>query len=141
LFVCDEVQTGFGRTGRMFAFEHAGVTPDVIIMAKGLGSGMPISGIGASHELMSALPIGSHGGTYGGNALAASAALATVEVMCEEDLPGRAAALGEHLMNGLKELQAEYPVLGDVRGRGLMIGCEFMRDGQADKATTKAVQT
>ncbi len=140
LFVCDEVQTGFGRTGKMFAFEHADIVPDVLIMAKGLGSGMPISGVAASRALMDKWAVGSHGGTYGGGALAAAAALATVQVMREEGLPARAAAMGDHLMDGLKELQAEYPVMGDVRGRGLMIGCEFTRDGHADKATTKAVQ-
>lgn len=140
LFACDEVQTGFGRTGTFWAFEQAGVTPDVIIMAKGLGSGVPISGIGASRALMEMWGPGSHGGTYGGGALAAAAALATIEVMRAEDLPGNAARMGAHLMDGLRELQAEYPVMGDVRGRGLMIGVEFARDGQPDKTTTKAVQ-
>lgn len=140
LFICDEVQTGFGRTGRMFAFEHADIVPDVLIMAKGLGSGLPISGIGAARTLMEKWAVGSHGGTYGGNALAAAGALATVQVMRDEGLPANAAKMGDHLMEGLKELQAEYPVMGDVRGLGLMIGCEFTRDGHADKTTTKAVQ-
>jgi 4-aminobutyrate aminotransferase len=140
LFVCDEVQTGFGRTGKMFAFEHSDIVPDVLIMAKGLGSGMPISGVAASRALMEKWAVGSHGGTYGGGALAAAAALATVQVMREEGLPQRAAAMGAQLMDGLKELQAEYPVMGDVRGHGLMIGCEFTRHDHADKATTKAVQ-
>lgn len=140
LFVCDEVQTGFGRTGAFWAFEHAGVTPDIIIMAKGLGSGVPISAIGASRALMEKWTPGSHGGTYGGGALVAAAALATIEVMRDEDLPGNAARMGAYLMDGLRELQAEYPVMGDVRGRGLMVGVEFTRNGQADKATAKAVQ-
>lgn len=140
LYVMDEVQTGFGRTGRMFGFEHAGITPDVMIMAKGLGSGVPISAIGASRALMEKWTAGSHGGTYGGNALAAAAGVATIGVLRDEDLPGNAARQGQKLMDGLKELQAEYPMIGDVRGRGLMVGVEFTRDGQPDKDTTKAVQ-
>lgn len=140
MFVCDEVQTGFGRTGKMFAYEHADIVPDILIMAKGLGSGVPISAVAAPRALMERWQTGSHGGTYGGNALATAAALATVQVLQDEGLPGNAAAMGEHLMNGLLELQAEFPVIGDVRGRGLMIGVEFTRDGHADKTTTKAVQ-
>lgn len=140
LLVMDEVQTGFGRTGKMFAFEHSGVTPDIIVMAKGLGSGVPISGVGASRALMDKWAIGSHGGTYGGNALAAAAAAATIDVLREEDLPGNAAKQGARLVEGLQALQAEFPVIGDVRGRGLMVGVEFTRGGHADKDTTKAVQ-
>ena len=140
LLVLDEVQTGFGRTGTMFEFEQSGVTPDIMVMAKGLGSGVPISGIGASRALMEKWAIGSHGGTYGGNALTAAAAVATIHVLRDEDLPGNAAQRGAQLMDGLRALQAEFPVIGDVRGRGLMVGVEFWRDGHADKDTTKAVQ-
>ncbi len=140
LFIADEVQTGFGRTGKLFCFEHAEIEPDIIIMAKGLGSGMPISGVAASRALMDRWPVGSHGGTYGGGALAAAAAVATIQVMREEDLPANAAEQGVRLTHGLKRLQREYPVLGDVRGPGLMIGCEFTRDGQPDAATASAVQ-
>lgn len=141
LLVMDEVQTGFGRTGRLFCFEHAGIVPDIIIMAKGLGSGMPISAIASTAEIMGRWKPGSHGGTYGGGALAAAAGLATVQTMTDEDLPGNAARMGERLMDGLSELQGRYPVIGDVRGRGLMIATEFTAPGrQPDKATTKAVQ-
>ena len=140
LLIFDEVQTGFGRTGTMFAFEQSGVTPDILIMAKGLGSGVPISGIGAPRALMDQWAAGSHGGTYGGNALAAAAAVATIQVLREEDLPGNAARRGTQLMEGLKALQAEFPLIGDVRGRGLMVGTEFWRNGHADKDATKAVQ-
>jgi 4-aminobutyrate aminotransferase len=140
MFVADEVQTGFARTGKMFCYEYAGITPDIIIMAKGLGSGVPISAVGSSREIMEKWTIGSHGGTYGGNALAAAAAVATIQVMRDEDLPGNATKEGAHLVSGLRNLQEEYPTIGDVRGRGLMIGVEFTRDGQPDKATTKAVQ-
>lgn len=141
LFVCDEVQTGFGRTGKFWGFQHSGITPDIIIMAKGLGSGVPISAVGARRDLMASWKPGTHGGTYGGGALMTAAALETVRVMQDEDLPGHAAWMGQYLMDGLKDLQAEYPVMGDVRGPGLMIGVEFTRNAQADKATTKAVQT
>jgi 4-aminobutyrate aminotransferase len=125
LFVADEVQTGFGRTGAMWAIQHTDLQPDIMIMAKGLGSGVPISAVGASRALMERWTVGSHGGTYGGNALAAAAAVATIEVMQSEDLPGNAARVGAHVMNGLRAIQAEFPhIIGDVRGRGLMIGVE-----------------
>ena len=141
MYVIDEVQTGFGRTGKMFGFEHAGIVPDILIMAKGLGSGVPISAVGASRALMEKWPPGTHGGTYGGNALAAAAGVATIGVMRDEDLPGNAARVGSRMMDGLKELQAEYPIIGDVRGRGLMVGVEFANSqGQPDKDTAKAVQ-
>lgn len=140
LLAMDEVQTGFGRTGRMFCFEHAEIEPDIIVMAKGLGSGVPISAIGASRALMEKWTVGAHGGTYGGNALAAAAAVATIGVLREENLPSNAAREGQRLMDGLKALQAEFPVIGDVRGRGLMVGTEFTRDGKPDKDTAKAVQ-
>jgi 4-aminobutyrate aminotransferase len=140
MFVADEVQTGFGRTGAMFCFEHADIDPDIIIMAKGLGSGFPISAIGASHELMEKWEKGSHGGTYGGNALAAATAAETIRVMTDENLPGNAACEGVRLINGLRSLQHRYPVMGDVRGRGLMIGVEFTAaDGSPDTLTAKAV--
>lgn len=140
LLVIDEVQTGFGRTGKMFALEHSGVVPDILIMAKGLGSGVPIAAIGAARVLMETWQPGSHGGTYGGNALAAAAGVATIAVMRDEDLPGNAARQGARLIEGLRELQAEYPVVGDVRGRGLMIGVEFGQNGQPNKDAAKAVQ-
>lgn len=141
MFVADEVQTGFGRTGKQFCIEYAGVEPDIIIMAKGLGSGMPISCVAARKELMQKWVTGSHGGTYGGgNAVVLAAALETVKVMSEEDLIGNSARMGDYLMDGLRRLQVKYPVLGDIRGRGLMIGVEFTaEDGNADKTTCKAV--
>lgn len=140
LLVIDEVQTGFGRTGTMFCYEQAGVQPDILVMAKGLGSGVPISAIGANRTTMAKWTTGAHGGTYGGNALAAAAACATLDVLVEEGLPARAAGMGSRLMDGLHGIQAEFPVIGDVRGLGLMIGTEFTRDGQPDKDTAKAVQ-
>lgn len=140
LFIADEVQSGFGRAGSMFCFEQADIDPDIIIMAKGLGSGFPISAIGASRELMEQWRPGSHGGTYGGNALGAATAAETIRVMVDENLPGNAACEGVRLTAGLKALQERFPVIGDVRGPGLMIGVEFTdAHGQPDKATTKAV--
>ena len=126
LLIADEVQSGFGRTGKFFAVEHPGIEPDIIVMAKGLGSGMPISAIGARAELMAHWKPGTHGGTYGGgNAIAAAAAAATIDTIRDEKLVENAAVQGDRLMTGLRELQAEYPVVGDVRGRGLMVGVEF----------------
>lgn len=130
LLIVDEVQTGFGRTGRFFAFEDAGIKPDIVVMAKGLGSGMPISAIAAPQALMSRWQTGSHGGTYGGNPVAAAAAVATIHTLRDEGLIENAQARGEQLTNGLRDLQAEFPVLGDVRGPGLMIGVEFGRSGR-----------
>jgi 4-aminobutyrate aminotransferase len=141
LFVADEVQSGFGRTGKFFAFEHAEIEPDIIVMAKGLGSGLPISGIASRRELMDKWQPGSHGGTYGGgSAIACAAAVATVRVLQEERLIENAAARGEQLMKGLRQTQKKYPIIGDVRGRGLMVGAEFTVDGQPNKDLTKAVQ-
>ena len=141
LFIADEVQSGFGRTGKFFAFEHAGIEPDIIIMAKGLGSGMPISGIASRRELMEKWAAGSHGGTYGGGAaVSVAAALATVGILQDEGLIENAAEMGERLLLGLRRLQEKYAVIGDVRGLGLMIATEFKVDGKPDKALTKAVQ-
>jgi len=141
LLIIDEVQSGFGRTGRFFALEHFDVTPDIIVMAKGLGSGFPISGIAARRELMEQWMPGSHGGTYGGNAVACAAATATVQVIRAEGLAENAAHIGERLMDGLRRLQERYPTVGDVRGLGLMVATEFTTsEGEPDKATAKAVQ-
>jgi 4-aminobutyrate aminotransferase len=142
LLVLDEVQSGFGRTGTMFYLEQAGIEPDILVMAKGLGSGLPISAVAARAELMAAWKPGTHGGTYGGgSAIATAAAAATIDVLRQEKLPENAAARGAQLMAGLRELQAEYPVIGDVRGAGLMVGVEFSDSaGKPDAATATAVQ-
>lgn len=141
LLIVDEVQSGFGRTGKFFAFEHAGVEPDIIVMAKGLGSGLPISGIAASKELMEKWEPGSHGGTYGGGSpVASAAALATLQTLLDEDLVGNAAQMGERLMVGLRKLQAQYPFIGDVRGWGLMVGVEITVNDAVDKSLTGEIQ-
>ena len=140
LLIADEVQTGFGRTGRFFAVEHEGVVPDILIMAKGMASGLPLSGIAARAEWMARWKPGAHGGTFGGNAVACAAAVATIQVMKAERLPENAAARGAELMAGLRRLAERFPGLGDVRGRGLMVGGEFSRTGEPDPAAAKAVQ-
>ncbi len=125
LLVLDEIQSGFGRTGRFWAMEHFGVQPDILVMAKGLASGLPLSGIAASRSLMSAWMPGSHGGTYGGNAVAAAAAAATIDVICDEHLLENSAARGAQLLNGLTAMKDVYPFFGDVRGLGLMVALEI----------------
>jgi len=141
LFIADEVQSGFGRTGEFFAYEHASIEPDIIVMAKGMGSGLPISGIASRRELMAKWKPGSHGGTYGGgSAIASAAALATIQTIEEEKLVENAAKRGEQLRDGLSELQSNFPVIGDVRGLGLMVATEFSKDGQPDDNTAKAIQ-
>lgn len=141
LLIMDEVQTGFGRTGKWFAQEHYQVRPDIMVMAKGLASGMPMSAIAAPYEMMQKWIPGTHGGTYGGNPVAAASALATIATIREEGLIENAAERGAQLTAGLKALQAQYPVMGDVRGFGLMVGVEFTdANGEPDGATCAAVQ-
>ncbi|HLS41194.1 MAG TPA: aminotransferase class III-fold pyridoxal phosphate-dependent enzyme [Ornithinicoccus sp.] len=141
VLVMDEVQTGYGRTGRFWGHEHFDVRPDVLITAKGLASGFPLSGIAASEELMSKVWPGSQGGTYGANAVACAAALATLEVIQEERLVDNAAARGEQLRAGLEKVAAGDDRITDVRGLGLMLGNEFRdADGRPDGATASAVQ-
>lgn len=142
LLIFDEIQTGFGRTGEMFAYQHSGVVPDVLVMAKGLASGLPLSAIAASPELMARWETGTHGGTYGGGStVPLAAALATVEVMEREQLPANASVMGARLLRGLRALQDEQPIIGDVRGLGLMVGVEFTgQDGKPLAAAAKGVQ-
>ena len=125
LLVVDEVQTGFGRTGRFFATEWTDTTPDVVVMAKGIASGLPLSGILAPRRLIDPWGPGAHGGTYGGNAVACAAALATLEVIDEEGLVARAEALGERMLAGLREAADGRPAVAEVRGRGLMLAIEL----------------
>lgn len=131
LLIVDEIQTGVGRTGRMWAFEHFEIVPDIVTMAKGIASGLPLSAVAASRELMDKWPPGAHGGTYGGNAVACAAGVATFEVMRQERLPENAERIGNFLMAQLRELQDEFPVIGEVRGLGLMIGVELVKPDRA----------
>ncbi len=135
LLIFDEVQTGFGRTGAFFALEHFGVVPDVLVMAKGLASGMPLSCVAAPRALMAKWKPGSHGGTYGPNVVSAAAAAETIRVMKDEQLPHNAAARGAQLLSGLRRLQQDFPFIGDVRGIGCMVATEFVDpEGNPDKA-------
>jgi len=138
LLVADEIQSGFGRTGRYFAVEHDGVVPDIMTMAKGIASGVPISCIAYRHALGERWLTGSHGGTFGGSPLACAAAAASVRVIREERLHENAAERGGQLLAGLRSLQKEVPRIGDVRGRGLMVATEFTLDGQPDEPGAKA---
>ena len=125
LLMFDEVQTGVGRTGKLFAYEHSGVVPDVMTLAKGLGGGMPIGACLATDSVAAAFTPGSHGSTLGGNPLACAAALAVLEVILEDqDVLGHCTRMGEHFLKALNELQAGCPVITNVEGLGLMIGVE-----------------
>jgi 4-aminobutyrate aminotransferase len=141
LLVVDEVQTGFGRTGRYWGHDHFDVRPDVLITAKGLASGFPLSAIAASEELMSQAWPGSQGGTYGGNPVSCAAALATIDVIEREKLVDNAAAMGQRLQTGLQKVASEHAAIGDVRGLGLMLGNEFVTaDGLPDPETAARAQ-
>lgn len=140
MLIVDEIQSGFGRTGKWFGFEHFNIQPDILTVAKGLASGLPLSGVFASLELMEKWIPGSHGGTYGGNALACAAAAATIQAIRDEKLLENTIQRSAQLMDGLRKLQESYPVIGDVRGLGLMIGMEFRsKDHNPDKDTAKKV--
>jgi 4-aminobutyrate aminotransferase len=140
LLILDEIQSGFGRTGRWFGQEHFGVVPDIMTVAKGIGSGLPLSGVFSRMDLMKKWPTGSHGGTYGGNVVACAAAVATIQAMRDEGMIENAQRRGVQLMTGLRKLQEDYPAIAEVRGLGLMVATEFMSDnGRPDKPTTKAI--
>jgi 4-aminobutyrate aminotransferase len=126
LLIVDEVQSGMGRTGKMFGIEHFGVEPDVVAVAKGIASGLPLGVTTARAEVM-AWPPGAHANTFGGNPLSCVAALATIKLL-KESLMTNAAEVGEHLLAGLRELRGKHVLIGDVRGKGLMIGIELVRD-------------
>ncbi len=126
LLVADEIQTGIGRTGRFWAVEHDEVSPDITVFAKGIASGMPLSGIIARPEALAALQPGAHGGTYGGNVVSCAAALATLDVIDHERLVANAAERGQQLLNGLRRVATGRTHVGDIRGRGLMTALEFV---------------
>jgi 4-aminobutyrate aminotransferase len=128
LLVADEVQSGFGRTGRMWGFEHAGIVPDVVCMAKAIANGLPLSAIASSRALQERWGKSAHGTTYGGNPVACAAGLAVLEEIGERGLVANAAARGAELTAGLRAIAASDPRIGDVRGPGLMIGVEIVKD-------------
>jgi 4-aminobutyrate aminotransferase len=136
LLVVDEVQSGMGRTGRMFAIEFSGVEPDAVAMAKGIASGMPL-GVASARASLMTWPPGAHASTFGGNPVSCAAALATLRLL-KERLMANAATVGTRLIDGLKGLAGKHPLIGDVRGRGLMVGVELVRDRRTkERATTE----
>jgi 4-aminobutyrate aminotransferase len=135
LFIADEVQSGMGRTGKMFAIEHFGVEPDVVTIAKGVASGMPL-GVTTSRADIMAWPAGAHASTFGGNPVSCAASLATIKLL-RDQLMANAATVGAHLMEGIKGLQEKHAIIGDVRGKGLMIGIELVKDRRTKERAVK----
>jgi 4-aminobutyrate aminotransferase/(S)-3-amino-2-methylpropionate transaminase len=140
VFVADEIQTGFGRTGAFFACQHEGVVPDLITTAKGIAGGLPLSAVTGRAELMDAVHSGGLGGTYGGNPVACAAALGAIESMTRDDLPGRARRLGDLMLSRLRALAADHPQIGDVRGRGAMVAVELVRPGTSEPDAAEAAR-
>ncbi|HUZ56508.1 MAG TPA: 4-aminobutyrate--2-oxoglutarate transaminase [Streptosporangiaceae bacterium] len=141
VFIADEIQSGFCRTGDWFACDHEGVVPDLVTTAKGIAGGLPLAGVTGRAEIMDAVHAGGLGGTYGGNPVACAAALGAIETMSKEDLPGAARRIGDIMLPRLRKLAQQYPVIGDVRGRGAMIAIELVRPGtiEPDAAATARV--
>jgi 4-aminobutyrate aminotransferase/(S)-3-amino-2-methylpropionate transaminase len=141
LLICDEIQSGFGRTGTMFAFQQLGIKPDLVTLAKSLGGGLPISGVVGRAEIMDAPTPGGLGGTYGGNALACAAALAVLDLFEQENLLQRSCQLGEQLNARLRQLADKYACIGDVRGVGFMQAVEILdfETGRPDAALTQRI--
>jgi 4-aminobutyrate aminotransferase len=142
VLIADEVQTGFGRTGKLFAMEHFGVLPDILVSAKSLAAGMPLSAVTGRAEIMDAPAPGGLGGTYAGNPMAIAAAHAVIDIMAEEKLPERGAVLGDKLKAMLEAMRPRVPQIADVRGLGAMVAVEFNRAGtdEPDADFTKRVQ-
>lgn len=138
LLIADEVQSGIGRTGEMFAVEHWGVQPDIVTTAKGLASGMPIGTVTARRSLMAKWAAGAHGNTFGGNPICCAAALATIDLI-QSEYQYNAATIGDYLQSRMKELADRQPMIGDIRGKGLMIGIEFVEDRETKKPAKKFV--
>ena len=138
LCIADEVQSGFGRTGKMFSIEYYGVVPDILVTAKGIADGFPLSAFTTRPEIAAAFKPGDHLSTFGGNPISCAAALANIEVMLEENLPAKAAETGEYARKKLQELQKRNPLVGEVRGQGLMIGVELVRDEKLTPAASEA---
>jgi len=138
LFIADEVQSGFARTGKMFAIEHYGVEPDILVTAKGIADGFPLSAFTTRPEIAAAYKPGDHLSTFGGNPVSCAAALANIEFMEKENLPARATETGNHAMAKLRALQKQFPLIGEVRGLGLMIGVELVKDEERTPAPVEA---
>ena len=139
MLIADEIQTGFGRTGKLFAVEHAAIAPDLITSAKSLAGGLPLSGVIGRADIMDAPSAGGLGGTYGGNPLACAAGLAVLDIFEQEHLLVRAERLGNQLMERCRALQSEVEAIGDVRGLGAMIGIELVRNRQTKEPAPELV--
>ena len=133
VFIVDEIQTGFGRTGKMFAYEHSGVEPDILITAKSLAAGLPLAGVTGRAEIMDSVDPGGIGGTFGGNPICCAAGLAVLKILKEENLVERANAVGEKVMKKFRSMVKKYPFVGDVRGLGAMNGMEIVVDKKNPK--------
>jgi len=140
MFVADEVQTGFGRTGKMFGYQHAGIEPDLIAMAKSLAAGLPLSAVVGRTAIMDAPLPGGLGGTYAGNPVACASALAVLDVFETEALVARAAERGAQVRDGLRQLQTRVPAIGDVRGLGCMLAIELVKDRTTKEADAELAQ-
>ncbi len=125
LLIIDEIQTGFGRTGRLFAFQHYGIVPDITCLAKGVAGGIPMGLTLTTNKIMSSLKVGEHSTTYGGNPIACAAAAATIDILEQENLPEKARAQGEYLVSKLNQLRDDHAIIREVRGLGFMIGMEM----------------
>ena len=136
VLIADEVQTGFGRTGLMFAMEHYGIEPDLIVIAKSIAAGVPLSGVVGRAEMMDAPHLGAIGGTYIGNPLALAAALAVLDVFAEDDLLQRARGIGDRIRDRMLAWQQRWPQIGDVRGLGAMLAIELVEDPVTKKPAT-----
>jgi 4-aminobutyrate aminotransferase/(S)-3-amino-2-methylpropionate transaminase len=134
LFVADEVQTGFARTGKLFAIEHYGVTPDIMCFAKAIAAGLPLGACTTRREIADTFEPGDHLSTFGGNPVCCAAALANIEYIQEEDLASRASKQGEYVMRRLDEMKDKHQLIGEVRGKGLMIGIELVKDRETKEA-------
>ncbi len=142
LFIADEMITGFGRTGMMFGCDHTGIRPDIMTIGKGMGNGFPISALISTEEITSSQPFSkpsSSSSSYGGNPLASTASLSTIETILEESLVRNSAQVGEYLLHGLRQIQDKYEFIGDVRGCGLLIGLELVKDRKTKEPLNKAV--
>ena len=137
LFIADEVQSGFGRTGELFAIEHFGVTPDIMVLAKGIADGFPLSATIARPEIADALRPGEHLSTFGGNPISCAAGLANIDVMLDERLPEEAARKGARTLGQLEALARRHELIGDVRGLGLMLGVELVTDRETKEPAAK----
>jgi len=140
LLIADEIQTGIGRTGKWFAVEHAGVSPDVICMAKGIASGFPLGAVAAPAEIMKNWSPGAHGGTFGGNPVCCAAALATFDIIQKQKLVQKAKTLGNYLKKKLVALQKRYPVIKEIRGTGLMLGIDFKDNAPVKKISNGCLE-